>query len=342
MKKIYFVLCALAISSVSFAQMPIAITNPGFETWRTNTSGSGPTININAPTDWYGFDSLIINAEEQLVPAFLYPGYSPTDLHAQVFQENTRVHGGSHSAKIISVKQDTLGIFAGSLINAQPSLNIAVLTGGGSLNNAIDYAGGTASTLRVTDASAWVEYFPGKDSLGNPGVDSGTFVVQAISTIAGVDSVVGTGTLNIGATASFTQVTVTVSYIDTVDLVNKVRIIFGSGPLNGSLDSSTLYVDDVTMEGITQTINAVHNVTTQNDLVKVYPNPATGIIHLDGPQNAGLSCELVSVSGQVVATKALTGSDELNVSYLPAGMYFYTISDNKGNKVQKGNVTVNN
>ncbi|MFI5196651.1 MAG: T9SS type A sorting domain-containing protein [Chitinophagales bacterium] len=341
MKKVYFLLCALAVTCTSFAQTIVYPLNPGFETWRTSSSGSGPVVTIHAPTGWYGFDSLIINAQEQY-DGLLYTGYSPTNLNAQVFPETTKVHGGTSSAKIISVKQDTLGIFAGSISNAQPSLNIAALIGGGSIANAITYTGGTATTLRITSVSAWVEYFPGKDSTGAIGVDSGQITLQAIGTYAGADTVVGTGTFRIPPTSSFTLDTAKVVYVDTIHLVNKVRIFFASSGTTGALDSSTLYVDDVSMIGISQT-DTINNVTIQNvknDLVKIYPNPATGIIHLDGPQNAGLVCNLLSVSGQVAATKTLTGSDALDVSYLPAGLYFYTISDTNENIVQRGKIAV--
>jgi hypothetical protein len=85
---------------------------------------------------------------------------------------------------------------------------------------------------------------------------------------------------------------------------------------------------------------AVGNVTMKNDLVKVYPNPTTGIIHLDGPQNTELTCELFSISGQVITKQTFTGNNALDVSYLPTGLYFYNIYGTNGSIVQRGKVTV--
>ena len=339
MKKVYILLCALAVTCTSFAQ---TIVNAGLETWRTGSSGSAPLVTTHAPTDWYSFDSLAIGGLEQY-GVLLFGGYTPTDLHAQLFQDTNaaHVHGGLSSAKLVTLKQDTAGIFGGSLANAQPGINTAVVTGGGSIANAITYNGGTATNLRIITVSAWVQYFPGKDSVTGifGGNDSGMIIVQALGLHSGVDTIVGTGTAMFGSTPSFTQITATLSYVDTVDFVDTVRIIFSSSKNTGALDSSIMYVDDVSMTGIPQ-INNVTMQNVKNDFVNVYPNPATGIIHLDGPQNAGLVCNLLSVSGQVAATKTLSGSDALDVSYLPAGLYFYTISDTNGNTVQRGKIAV--
>ena len=335
MKKIYFLAGALAIASSSFAQ---TISNAGFETWRTGTAGTSPTVNIQAPDAWIGADSLAIGGLETY-GALLF-GRPLTDLHAQVFQETTKIHGGNSSAKLITVKQDTAGMIPGSLANAQPGVNVAAISGG--IANALTYSGGTPTTLRITSVSAWVEYYPGKDSVTHVfgGVDSGMIVVNALATIGGVSTVVGTGRVMTTTATSFTQITANVTYTDTVHVVDTVQIIFSSSKPTGALDSSIMYVDDVSMVGVAQ-VNSVPMENIKANVVNVYPNPATGIIHLDGPQNAAFNCELYSVSGQVVATKAFAGNDALDISGLPGGIYFYIISDANGNKIQRGKVTVN-
>ncbi len=333
MKKVYALLSLLLGAGASFAQ---TIDNAGFETWRHTSAGAIP-VSIHAPSAWYGFDSVIILGEETYLPIF-FGGYTPTDLNAQVFQETTIVHSGTSAAKLISRKQDTLGHLAGSISNAQPSLDPVALAGG-DIANAIIYTGGTSTNLRITDATAWIEYFPGKDSITGlfGGNDSGTFVVQSFADVGGTEVMVGSGTVNVGPLSSYTSKTVTVNYTDLVNPVNLVRIFFGSGNIFNTLDSSIIYVDDVSMNGVPQVgVNDVNG----NNSVKAFPNPAANTFYVAGVRGNGLTCALISVTGQVVANKAIASNGGVDVSSLPAGIYTYIVSDEQGAKLQAGKVSV--
>ena len=93
------------------------------------------------------------------------------------------------------------------------------------------------------------------------------------------------------------------------------------------------------MVGVAQPIS-VNDVATGAHLVTVYPNPATGILHFDGTPNESMTCNLNSISGQVVATQTFTGTGAMDVSALATGLYFYVISDNAGNITQRGKVSI--
>lgn len=333
MKKLFTLLALAFISTSSFGQ---TINNPGMETWRTNTAGTGPVIPIAAPHYWFGFDSLVIAAGE----AFGSIIGAGDDWKRQIFEENTFVHSGSAAALCVTVKQDTLGFFPGTLSNAQPVFNAGVIAGGGDPADAVAFDGGTPTTLRVTSASAWVAYLPGKDpgtgAFG--GADEANMNVQAIATIAGEDSVVGVGSVNIAPTTSYVQVTATVNYTTTAYNVHTVRIIFASGGASGAaLDSSMLYVDDVSMVGEPQ---AVNSVTYKSNVVKVYPSPTNGTLYINGPANGGYTCTVANVMGQVVATQALNGMDKMELHTQPEGIYAFTVTDRQGTVVQTGKVQV--
>lgn len=333
MKNLFTLLALAFISTSSFGQ---TINNPGMETWRINTAGTGPVIPIAAPHHWYGFDSLVIAAGEAF-GAFIGAG---DDWKRQIFEENTFVHSGSAAALCVTVKQDTLGFFPGTLSNAQPVFNAGVVAGGGDPADAIAFDGGTPTTLRITSASAWVAYLPGKDPSTGAfgGADVANMNVQAIATIAGEDSVVGVGSVNITPTTSYVQVTATVNYTTTAYNVHTVRIIFASGGASGTpLDSSMLYVDDVSMVGEPQTVN---NLTYKNNIVRVYPTPTNGIIYINGPANGGYTFTVSNVVGQVVATQQLNGTDEIDLNKQPAGVYAYTVTDRHGEVVQTGKVQI--
>ncbi len=324
MKKIYLIVCLLIAGTYANAQV---FPNAGMETWRNNTSGTSPSFPIHAPTQWYGYDSLII-ADGESFGTLIGAG---SNWHTQLFQEGTIVHGGSSSAKLMTLKQDTLGMFAGTLSNAAISVNVATLIGGGSFASATTFSGGTPITQRVASVSAWVQY-----KAGVGGLDSGELVVTVYQTISGYDSAVGSATLLIPPSASWTQVTANVHYVDSVNGADTIRIQFASSTQTSSRDSSTLYVDDVTMMYVPL---GVTNVNVSND-IKVYPNPASGMLYVEGVENGNADFRLFGVNGQQVMTKTLTGKDGLDISFLPDGLYYYTISNAAGSTVQRGKVSV--
>jgi hypothetical protein len=187
-----------------------------------------------------------------------------------------------------------------------------------------------------------VQYFPGKDSTGAIGIDSGTLNVQALSHIGGMDSVIGLGSITIPPSSSWIQVTVNVLYpTDTTHPVDTMRIAFTSSKPGSALDSSTLYVDDVSMTSIANPTDhtGIHDAAHAT-LIKVYPNPVTGALYFSGSHGAGNKAVLYSVTGQVVATHILSGNDAMDVSALASGLYSYAIFDNSGDAIQRGKVTV--
>jgi hypothetical protein len=333
MKKLYTSFAALMLTGAAFGQ---TLDNAGMETWRTGSTGTSPIVSIQAPTQWYGFDSMVV-ALGQSFGAIIGAG---SDWHPQLFQENTLKKSGSSSAKIMTVKQDTLGYFSGLLSNAAVNVDVAALTLGGDPMSAVSFEGGTPVTLRITSVSAWVAYFAGKDEVTGMmgGADEGLLTVQAIALIGGVDSVIGTGSANISPSSAFTQITADVTYTTTGYDINKVRILFASSGGSGSqLDSSTLYVDDVTMVGIPQ---SVAYTNAANDLVKIYPVPAGNAIYFNGPASQPLQCVISSVSSQSVATLPITGNASLDVSSLPVGLYLYTITHTDGTIAQRGKISI--
>ncbi len=330
MKKIYFLLLSLIAGSCAFAQ---TVPNAGMETWRTGTSGSTTSIDIQAPTQWYGLDSTVIALLQEFGPLIGHP--SP-QVSAQVFEESTIIHGGDHSAKVMTMFEDTLGNFAGLLSNSVVNIDVAALMGGASAASAVTFTGGTPIAGRVASVSAWVRYTPGKDSTGTVGLDSGSLTVNVFSTIHGIDSMIGTGIVNIGQSSSFHQVTANVVYIDSLDGADTVRILFASSGQSDISDSSTLYVDDVTMTYVPGL--SVKNVVASNE-VKVYPNPASETLYINAKGNEGADFTLFSVNGQVVGTKVLNGNEAVDVSFLPDGLYFYTVTG-KDNTVQRGKVSI--
>jgi len=335
MKQFLLTMVAAGIAATSFAQ---AVPNEGMENWRSNTAGTMPPVNIYAPVSWYGFDSTIIANAQSFIPG---------DYHAQLFQEMDTVHAGTSSAKVLTLGQGTFGVIGGVLSNARIDLDVLAIIGGADPLTALSYSGGAATTLRTQTVSAYVKYLPGLDTtthlMGGP--DTGSLIVQAIHSIGGYDSVIGTGIVNILPSETFTQITANIIYADTFYTTQTVRIVFSSSKLDGyALDSSTLYVDDITMTGVPQTGGpisiGVKQVTNGDNAVKVFPNPASTTLHLSSPGYTGLTATLLTVSGQAVASKQLTGNDAIDISHLAAGTYIYTITAGNGVAIKHGTVNI--
>ncbi len=340
MKKVYFLIAALVAGASSFAQ---TFPNAGMETWRTNTSGTAPVISVHAPTEWYGFDSLAI-ASVQSFAFILHPG---SNFHAQLYQENTIINSGAASAKVMTMVQDTIGIVPGSLSNAVARINFPVLIGGGTLASATTFSGGTDVTQRITSVSAYVRYTTGIDSATGlwGGKDTALLTVQARGhKHGGNDTLVGNGVLQILPSTSFTQVTANLVYWDSVNYyIDTIRVIFSSsgGGRSNACDSSTLYVDDVSMAGVPNPDFTAVKSVENNAAIVVYPNPSAGILNITCQQTEASIFELASVSGQVVAVKNITGNSQLDFSSLPAGLYIYNVKDNNGTIIQRGKIDLN-
>lgn len=68
--------------------------------------------------------------------------------------------------------------------------------------------------------------------------------------------------------------------------------------------------------------------------VEVYPNPASNELNIVAGKS-NVAYQLMSINGQVMNSGNFTGKTSLNVSGLPAGVYFVRISSNEGNEVLK-------
>ncbi len=67
---------------------------------------------------------------------------------------------------------------------------------------------------------------------------------------------------------------------------------------------------------------------------RVYPNPTTGLFFVELPEGSGsVRVQLLSPDGRVATDRALSGSDWLDVSGLPPGLYMCRVVDAAGIRV---------
>jgi len=298
MKKI-FTLIALAFCSTAFAQ----INNGGMENWRTFTVGSSPTLTV--PDYWSAPDSIIYTIGPTFCPACA--------LSPLTFQSDTP-HSGSYAAEIMTKYfGGSLGYAEGLLTNCQ--INFNTTTGE-------SFSGGSATTVRTDTVTAWIKYAP-------VGGDSGAVNIQAVLAGAGAggaDSVVGSGQdINIVsgsnyilATSVYTMHTYVITYATTTVVPDHIQVTFRAHT-TAEHDSSTMYIDDVTMNmpGSTTAVQLLHSSG-----ISCYPNPACNTLHVQTANHLNSTAKLYNMLGQLVATQTLTNYiTDLDISKLSPGMY---------------------
>jgi len=68
----------------------------------------------------------------------------------------------------------------------------------------------------------------------------------------------------------------------------------------------------------------------------VYPNPATEIINIEiSDMSYKYKAELYDGSGKLVYADNLTGKSDINISQLPAGVYYLKIFNDHGSVLKK-------
>lgn len=336
MRKLFSILFTIAAAATAQAQF---INNAGMEDWRSTTAiclSPFSATPIQAPRLWFGIDSLALS----LGPLAL--GTSGDPFNRQIFRETTLVRTGTASAKLMTAMEGDLGFFPGALTNAE----VVVDEGASTPEEMIKFEGGQTVTEQPTSVSAWVVYKPGIDPVTDTtGYDEALLSAVAIATIDGVDSNVGAGfvTITPSDTDTFSQVTATLTYTTTLYPVHTLQIVFASSAdPSSALDSSTLYIDDMSMTAVpnppppTSSVKAVAGAP----VVSFFPNPAMDVLEVTSSAGQGAHVRIIATDGRVMRDIPLTGRDRIDVSGYPAGAYLYTVSDASGRSLQNGRLSI--
>jgi hypothetical protein len=70
---------------------------------------------------------------------------------------------------------------------------------------------------------------------------------------------------------------------------------------------------------------------TKSSAIIFYPNPVKDILHIQSTVKATIT--LINQSGKIILTTTLNGNKEINVSHLPAGLYY--LKNTETSAVQK-------
>jgi len=105
---------------------------------------------------------------------------------------------------------------------------------------------------------------------------------------------------------------------------------------NGKLDDLGFWDRALSDAEILQLFNAqttgTNDLFTTNNIIGVYPNPTNSQINFSVQTNV----HLTNITGQIVANKKNINS--LDISEQPAGIYFVTLTDDKGQVLQRSKI----
>lgn len=301
------------------------IPNGSMEHWHQVTN----PIFTNVPdSGWYTLDS-------EIASVGIFLNDSASSFKEQVYASNY-ASDGAEGAKLWSKYQGapdtTFGILTACLSNCQGSIDYNAVINGQNPVDALSFIGGTPITAaqRPGSVGAWVKYYPNGSDTAHIMVN----VLNSSGAVIGTADTMLTSTINL---FGFVEPHITYSSTDTSATL---QVIITSSPLgvNAAKDSTIMYVDQISYTPLPPT-GIAPNSQLQNN-VECYPNPSTGIVYLHSNSSDKLSWQVYNTSGQVVVHKILAAHNREDLSYLPAGTYFYNILNSHGAIVQQDKFTI--
>lgn len=76
---------------------------------------------------------------------------------------------------------------------------------------------------------------------------------------------------------------------------------------------------------------SVEEMDNQNK-IKIYPNPASDEIFVEGINQENLTAEFITLEGRIILNKKLNSDNSIDISNLKSGIYFVTIKSNQTKK----------
>ncbi len=310
MKKTFY--ACLTLASLLLGAAPTqaqTIANLNLETWATRNGAE-------APTGWQTTDDDI--AAQFGVPSGTFNFGTVT--------KSTDKHGGTYAAKLTTTTITIAGVGSGP---ASGELILGAKTGVYTYGGIS--IGGQALAARPTQMQCFYK-LTGTAATA----DSALALVYLTKTTNGVPSLIGGGQQYLPAAATYTALTVPITYSPTsIATPDSIHIIFSSGVADNITLGTSLFVDDITVSGVNLATRADADVQAQ---LSVSPNPsAGGRFQLNAPEAPALSSAALTVSdlmsrnvAQPPALALPSHTRELDLSNLTTGIYLLRLDTKQG------------
>jgi hypothetical protein len=229
--------------------------------------------------------------------------------------EITAPFAGMQSAKLRSIVDPMVAGVIGSLSDSIPGLLQQEING--SFTNAGSQPLMFTEKHVVVMGDTSVVFAQFSDTMG-AGPNDDVVMFQAYGLYA--------GTSNTWTTVSipFQQFGMGTANRLTIIACTSTAYLFGGGP---ALPGTQLWLDNVS-------IGATSSITELKTEINVYPNPSSDIVNFESSE-AISTVVLVGMDGKFAAS---TTESSMNISSLPNGIYFYTLTTVSGQKLT-GKVT---
>ena len=277
------------------------VPNGGFENWTTH--GSGFNV-FELPDSWNTTDSI-----------------SLTQGNHSVTKETVDYHGANYAMRLTPFTYNVIFVIPGVATNGRINLTTLAIEGG------------TPDTVRHAQLNGWYKFAP----VAN---DSCTIQVTLYKFDGTVRTVVAAGVFGTTTSASvYTPFQVNLTYASGVSPDSVVIAVYSSA-LGSSHTGTGLLVDDFSFSGIVASTNDKDDVVHS---INVYPVPAKNnlTVQVDLKRNVHTSFEIADVTGRTMIVHQMNASTEnINISRLSSGTYFYSLLDEKGLTLTSGKFSV--
>lgn len=307
-KNLLILVIASAFGVNSFAQL-----NAGFEAW--SSSFAQPI----EPTSW-------ITANTFASPLLTFPLPNPNPTSA--FKDSTPAYAGNYSMKLVTVNlaynPDTNTIPNRIGIALQGSI---VTTPGFSIKDRIPFTG------RPSNVAFAAKYTP-------VGADTAWCFFELTKWNGTWRDTIAVGWWFTNVTTSTYQ-TYNFSPIYNPLFNNSfpdsMHLSFSSSSLWFAQAGSTLYADAINLTGW----NSVNDIYNSENLVKLFPNPATTNITISAEIDNASKVIIYDGIGHTVGTYEMDNKKVLiNTTDFSVGTYFYSVADKDGQILNGGNFNI--
>jgi len=320
-KSLLFVSAVLLFIASASAQTQVP--NTGFEKWTPDAISGAKNPNAGSGSDgWWDFN--------MFSSPFL--GSSPVS----VFQENTTIYSGLHSAKLVSI---ILTHTSDSLINTynygiRDTMGIMVLA---NVNESFSGAAvklGIPFTKKITEFDFYFQYTP-------TGTDTASCNIQMWHYSSGKRNIIGGGKfVTHGITSSWTLAQVPIIYDSLTSVPDSMLILINATSNFKPQAGSIMYVDSAN-GFIPSGIDEI-NVPSAN--VTVYPNPASSEVNFhvtSSGSEVGYGIKVYDLTGKQIDTYPVVNKlTTINTATYNSGLYFYELYDKNGAQLKVGKFSV--
>jgi len=294
-------LLSVLIVAVALNANAQQVQNPGFELWTSSF-----------PNGWGSFDQMLVGLGQP------NPGGTT---------QTTTKNSGTYAALLTS---QTVAL-AGGVVPGIAVTGPVVLGGGGA-----PVLGREAFAGQPTSYTFYYEFVP-------VGTDTAFTQVVLSKWNTGMnkrDTLAIGGVVIGGAVGTYTQKTVTLTWLKPMTNSDSIQLLFASTKHNTSsaVAGTKFYVDDVNM---ISGGSSVQTLMADGSFVTAYPNPASTMITISSTDEKAKYAKVYDLTGRLVNTYELTNKlTKIDVSSYENGMYIYIVTDEHGNNIHSAKFNV--